>query len=47
MRSKQKAAERLALAFAPKNRRHVLVRNSVMKLMALPLVAKLAVSKPR
>ncbi len=45
LRSKQKAAERLALAFAPKNRRQLFVRNSVMKLMAVPLVAKLAVGK--
>lgn len=43
--SKQKAAERLALAFAPRNRRQLFVRNSVMKLMAVPLVAKLAVGK--
>jgi 2-polyprenyl-6-methoxyphenol hydroxylase-like FAD-dependent oxidoreductase len=45
LRSKQKAAERLALAFAPRNRRQLFVRNSVMKLMAVPLVAKLAVGK--
>jgi 2-polyprenyl-6-methoxyphenol hydroxylase-like FAD-dependent oxidoreductase len=45
LRSKQKAAERLALAFAPRNRRQLFVRNSVMKLMTVPLVAKLAVGK--
>jgi 2-polyprenyl-6-methoxyphenol hydroxylase-like FAD-dependent oxidoreductase len=45
LRSKQKAAERLALAFAPKNRWQLFVRNTVMKLMAVPLVAKLAVGK--
>jgi 2-polyprenyl-6-methoxyphenol hydroxylase-like FAD-dependent oxidoreductase len=45
LRSKQKAAERLALAFAPRNRRQLFVRNSVMRLMGLPLVAKLAVGK--
>jgi 2-polyprenyl-6-methoxyphenol hydroxylase-like FAD-dependent oxidoreductase len=45
LRSKQKAAERLALAFAPKNRRQLFVRNAVMKLMTLPLVSKLAVGK--
>jgi 2-polyprenyl-6-methoxyphenol hydroxylase-like FAD-dependent oxidoreductase len=45
LRSKQKAAERLALAFAPRNRRQLFVRNSVMRLMAVPLVAKLAVGK--
>lgn len=45
LRSKQKAAERLALAFAPKNRFQLFVRNSVMKLMGLPLVADLAAGK--
>jgi hypothetical protein len=42
LRTKQKAAERLALAFAPKNGLQLFVRNSVMRLMAFPLVAKLA-----
>jgi 2-polyprenyl-6-methoxyphenol hydroxylase-like FAD-dependent oxidoreductase len=45
LRSKQKAAERLALAFAPKNRLQLFLRNSVMKVIALPLVAKLVVGK--
>jgi 2-polyprenyl-6-methoxyphenol hydroxylase-like FAD-dependent oxidoreductase len=45
LRSKQKAAERLALAFAPRNSFQLLVRNSVLKLMALPLVARLAAGK--
>jgi 2-polyprenyl-6-methoxyphenol hydroxylase-like FAD-dependent oxidoreductase len=43
--SKQKAAERLALAFAPKNRLQLFLRHSVMRLMRLPLVAKLAAGK--
>jgi len=42
MRSKQKAAERLALAFAPKNGFQLFVRNTVMRAMSLPGVAKLA-----
>jgi 2-polyprenyl-6-methoxyphenol hydroxylase-like FAD-dependent oxidoreductase len=45
LRSKQNAAQRLALAFAPKNRLQLFVRNSVMRLMGLPLVAKLAAGK--
>jgi len=45
LRSKQKGAERLALAFAPKNRLQLFLRNSVMRLMGLPLVAKLAAGK--
>ena len=45
LRSKQKAAERLALAFAPRNGLQLFVRNSVLKLMALPLVARLAAGK--
>lgn len=40
--SKQRAAERLAGAFAPKNRFQLFLRNSVMRLMSLPLVARLA-----
>jgi len=42
LRSKQKAAIRLAPAFAPRNRTQLFVRNSVMKLFNLPFVAKLA-----
>lgn len=42
LRSKQKAAERLALTFAPKNGFQLFVRNSVMRLMASPFVVKLA-----
>jgi 2-polyprenyl-6-methoxyphenol hydroxylase-like FAD-dependent oxidoreductase len=42
LRTKQKAAERLALSFAPKNRFQLFVRNTVMRMMALPGVAKLA-----
>jgi 2-polyprenyl-6-methoxyphenol hydroxylase-like FAD-dependent oxidoreductase len=45
LRSKQKAAERLASAFAPKNRLQLFVRNSVMRLMSVPLVAKLAAGR--
>jgi 2-polyprenyl-6-methoxyphenol hydroxylase-like FAD-dependent oxidoreductase len=45
LRSKQKAAERLALAFAPRNGFQLFVRNSVLKLMALPFVADLAAGK--
>jgi 2-polyprenyl-6-methoxyphenol hydroxylase-like FAD-dependent oxidoreductase len=43
--SKQDAAKGLGLAFAPKNRTQLVVRNAVMKLMALPKVADLAMGK--
>lgn len=43
--AKQQAAERLALAFAPRNRWQLLVRNGVMRLMGIPLVARLAAGK--
>jgi 2-polyprenyl-6-methoxyphenol hydroxylase-like FAD-dependent oxidoreductase len=43
--SKQRAAERLALAFAPKNRFQLFVRNNVLKLMGVPLIANLAAGK--
>ncbi len=42
LRTKQKAAERLALTFAPKSAFQLFVRNTVMRAMALPGVAKLA-----
>jgi 2-polyprenyl-6-methoxyphenol hydroxylase-like FAD-dependent oxidoreductase len=45
LRSKQHAAEGLGLAFAPRNRPQLLVRNTVMKLMRLPRVADLAMGK--
>lgn len=45
LRSKQKAAERLALAFAPRSQFQLFVRNSIMKLMGLPFVADLAAGK--
>jgi 2-polyprenyl-6-methoxyphenol hydroxylase-like FAD-dependent oxidoreductase len=45
LRSKQNAAEGLGLAFAPRNRLQLLVRNTVMKLMGLPRVADLAMGK--
>jgi 2-polyprenyl-6-methoxyphenol hydroxylase-like FAD-dependent oxidoreductase len=42
LRSKQKAAVRLASAFAPRNRMQLFVRNSVIKLFNVPFVARLA-----
>jgi 2-polyprenyl-6-methoxyphenol hydroxylase-like FAD-dependent oxidoreductase len=45
IQSKQDAAKGLGLAFAPKNRMQLFVRNSVMKMMALPKVANLAMGK--
>jgi 2-polyprenyl-6-methoxyphenol hydroxylase-like FAD-dependent oxidoreductase len=42
LRSKQKAAVRLAPAFAPQSGLHLFVRNSVMKLMGIPFIANLA-----
>lgn len=42
LHAKQRAAERLALTFAPKNRLQLFVRNSVMRMLAFPLVAQLA-----
>ncbi|MBX3099693.1 MAG: FAD-binding domain [Salinibacterium sp.] len=45
VRSKQDAAQRLGLAFAPKNRFQLFVRNSVLKTMGLPKVAKLAMGR--
>lgn len=41
LRAKQKAAERLAIGFAPRNRLQLFVRNAVMKLMGLPTFAEL------
>ena len=45
LRSKQDAAVGLGLAFAPKNRLQLLVRNTVMRLMGLPKVADLAMGR--
>jgi 2-polyprenyl-6-methoxyphenol hydroxylase-like FAD-dependent oxidoreductase len=45
LRSKQDAAARLGSAFAPTSRLQLLARNSVMRLMALPKVADLAMGK--
>ena len=45
LRAKQTAAERLALTFAPRSRLQLLVRNSVMRMLAFPLVAQLAAGK--
>lgn len=42
LRSKQKAAVRLAPAFAPRGRVQLFLRNSIMKLFGVPFVAKLA-----
>lgn len=43
--SKQDAALGLGLAFAPKNRRQLFVRNAVMKVMSLPKIADLVMGK--
>jgi 2-polyprenyl-6-methoxyphenol hydroxylase-like FAD-dependent oxidoreductase len=45
VRSKQDAATGLALAFAPRSRSHLLVRNAVMRMMALPKVADLVMGR--
>jgi 2-polyprenyl-6-methoxyphenol hydroxylase-like FAD-dependent oxidoreductase len=45
LRSKQDAAVGLGLAFAPKSRRQLLLRNTVMRLMSLPKVADLVMGK--
>jgi 2-polyprenyl-6-methoxyphenol hydroxylase-like FAD-dependent oxidoreductase len=45
LRSKQDAAQGLGLAFAPKNRFQLFVRNTAMKLMGLPKVADIAMGK--
>ena len=45
LRSKQDAAQGLGLAFAPLNRRQLLYRNTVLRLMGLPHVADLAMGK--
>lgn len=42
---KQRAAARFAGAFAPKSRSGIFVRNQVMRLMALPFAAKLAMGR--
>ena len=45
LRSKQDAARGLALAFAPKSRLQLLLRDTVMRLMALPGLADLAMGR--
>lgn len=45
IRSKQKAAEGLGLAFAPKNRFQLFVRNTVLRMMSLPKVADIAMGR--
>lgn len=43
--SKQDAAKRLGTVFAPKDRFHLLLRNTVMRLLAVPFVAELAMGR--
>ena len=45
LRSKQDAGKGLGVAFAPRNRLQLLVRNTVMRLMGLPKVADLAMGR--
>lgn len=45
LQSKQAAARRLGLAFAPRNRLQLLVRNTMMRLMELPKVTDLVMSR--
>lgn len=45
LRSKQAAARRLGLAFAPRSRLQLALRNTVMRSMGLPKVAGLAMSR--
>jgi 2-polyprenyl-6-methoxyphenol hydroxylase-like FAD-dependent oxidoreductase len=45
LRSKQDAATRLGLAFAPASRFQLLVRNTMMRLMGLPKIADLAMGR--
>lgn len=45
IRSKQDAAQSLGLAFAPKNKFQLLVRNTVLKMMGLPKVADIAMGR--
>jgi len=42
VRRKQDAATRLGVAFAPRNRMQLLLRNTVVGLMAIPPVARIA-----
>lgn len=45
MRGKQDAAIGLGAAFAPRNRMQVVIRNTVVGLMGIPLVARLAMGR--
>ncbi len=45
VRSKQDAALRMGAAFAPRNRLQVLTRNTVVNLMGIPFVARLAMGR--
>ncbi|WP_019179540.1 FAD-binding domain [Microbacterium yannicii] len=44
-RAKQDAAIRLGAAFTPRNRAQLLIRNSVLGLMGIPLVARIAMGR--
>jgi 2-polyprenyl-6-methoxyphenol hydroxylase-like FAD-dependent oxidoreductase len=45
VRSKQDAAQGLGLAFAPKNKIQLFVRNTVLRMMGLPKVADIALGR--
>ncbi|MEO7017279.1 MAG: FAD-binding domain [Leifsonia sp.] len=45
IRSKQQAARGLGLAFAPKNKFQLFVRNTILKMMGLPKVADIALGR--
>ena len=45
MKTKQDAAIGLGAAFAPRNRVQVFLRNAVIGVMGIPLVAKLAIGR--
>jgi len=45
IRSKQKAAQGLGVAFAPKNRFQLFMRNTVLKMMGLPKVVDIAMGR--
>jgi len=45
LRTKQKAAEKLGLAFAPKNRFELFVRNTALRMMALPKIGDMIMGK--
>jgi hypothetical protein len=45
LRSKQDAAKGLGLAFAPRNRGQLAVRNTVLRLLGVPRVADLVMGR--